>query len=107
MERVDALALSPDHARILASFAQDTGGCRLNNRQASELAEACAAALNLIAVRGEVSHACETIAAAERIIDEFMQCAEAGRPEGKLISQGADCIVHLRAVRANIAVERA
>lgn len=48
---VDVLGLSPEHIRILASFAEDTGAFRLNNKQAADLAEACAAALAMNAAR--------------------------------------------------------
>jgi hypothetical protein len=48
---VDVLpALSPEHLRILQSFAEDTGGFRMNNAQATDLAAACAAAVRLVAV---------------------------------------------------------
>lgn len=50
-QAVDVLAvkeLSPEHLRILKGLAQDTGAFRVNNKQASDIASACAAVLKAI-----------------------------------------------------------
>lgn len=50
-----SVALSPEHVRILESFAEDTGACRLNNKQAADLAAACAAAVKLNAALARIN----------------------------------------------------
>lgn len=44
---MNAPALSPEHVRILKEFAQDTGACRINKDNATALAAACSAALEI------------------------------------------------------------
>ena len=46
-DKVDVAVLTPEHIRVLQSFAQDTGSFRANSQQAAQLAAACAAAIKM------------------------------------------------------------
>src|SRR3546814_1120686 len=63
MSAVDVLAvldLLSEHAGTLRPYAQDTGGFRVGNKGATELAAACAAAIRVAEARATVAELIDT-----------------------------------------------
>ena len=97
---MDVLAvMGPEHVRTLKSLAQDTGGFRVTNKQAADIAAAAQAAVEMAEARAAVAELVE--ASAGGLNDLLAMVAAADRGEVWVTNVGTR--LRLDALRAALA----